>query len=130
MGKYLELTPLQNWIEIDENDYESSFQLLRDNLEGNIALANYDQKLNERGIDIWVNDDGKLLNMAPTVLIASKDGPVDILVGNVIFARSSQQGETLPLNNDDISFIKDHFRINQTIFVLQQDFLLMKTINI
>lgn len=131
MGKYLKLTVGQQWIEIDENSYSSSYQLLRKNVEGNIGLANYDSELVKRGIDMWINDDGKLLSLSPNILISQKNAQViDVIVGDVVFARSDEEGNTIALSEEDIIFIKNHFLINQTMFLLKEDFYSMKTIMI
>ena len=54
-------------------------------------------------IDSWVNDEGKLRNLPPTIPILDTDGAVlDAIVGDICFIKSNELGESYGLNLSDM----------------------------
>lgn len=53
-------------------------------------------------IDSWINDEGKLIGLPPTVPLIDQNGEVyDVVVGNICFLRSDDQGESYGLTLDE-----------------------------
>ena len=106
MEKYLVLKTNGMIEEIDGNNYESTYELLSKNVEGSIECIRWIEPFAKRGIDLWINDEGKLLDLDLSLGIKKDGSIIEILNGNIVFGRYNYEGETLPLNEEDIIFIK------------------------
>lgn len=106
MKKYLVLQTNGVLKEVHEEDYSSSYEMLKENVEGCIECVSFIKDFRKKGIDLWINEEGKLIDLLPTIAILSDEEIVEILNGNIVFARVNDEGETLPLNDDDIEFIR------------------------
>lgn len=90
-----------------EEDYESTYDLLRSNVGGYIERVCFLEEFNKRGIDVWINEEGKLENLAPSMLFIDKYGNIaEYLAGDIVFSRVNKKTETVPLTNKDIYWIK------------------------
>lgn len=59
------------------------------------------------GVDAWVNDEGLLLDLPLLFWITNKTKePICNLVGNMVFTRCNEAGETVSLTDSDIETIK------------------------
>lgn len=56
------------------------------------------------GLDLWVNEEGKLLGLAPNPVATALSSVFgrDVLVGPCVVARTDAEGETRPLTPDDV----------------------------
>jgi hypothetical protein len=115
MKKYLVLTVDGMFKELDEECYESTYELLRDNVDGVIEHVSWITPFAKQGIDLWVNDEGKLLGLDISLGIRQNDNLIEVLNGNIVFARNNKEGETLPLDDEDISFIKKTLQIEKAL---------------
>ena len=59
----------------------------------------YIPALSEHGVDLWVNEEGKLIGLKPNFMIF--DGQ-DIAVGPVFFASCDDEGETVGLTDQQV----------------------------
>ena len=117
-NKYLVYKTDGTFKEVYEEDYESTYDLLRSNVDGYIERVCFLEEFNKRGIDVWINEEGKLENLAPSIVIADKNGKIlDYLAGDIVFSRVNEETETVPLTNEDICWIKR---------VLSKKYLLLK----
>ena len=106
----------QKFRKVDENMYENTYELLKNNVNGCIECVSWINIFSERNIDIWINEEGKILNLLPSIIILDdKNNISDILNGNIVFAKSDSKGNTLPLNIEDIIFIIDIFERNKCL---------------
>lgn len=106
----------QKFRKVDKNMYENTYELLKNNVNGCIECVSWINIFSERNIDIWINEEGKILNLLPSIIILDdKNNISDILNGNIVFAKSDSKGNTLPLNNEDIIFIIDIFERNKCL---------------
>lgn len=117
MKKYLVLQTDGDFKEVHEEDYKSTYALLRDNVEGSIEHISWIKAFDERGIDLWINDEGKLIDLDPTVALFDDGNIVEVLNGNIVFSRYDSDGKTLPLTDEDITFIKNY--MNKTSGVIR-----------
>lgn len=74
--------------------------------------------LADRGIDLWVNDEGKLIGLTPTIGLIHDDELIDVLNGTVVFTRFGTEGETFGLTDEDCDFIKDYIRTLEMRLIL------------
>lgn len=105
MNKYLVLNcEDMKFNVIDGNDYSTTYDMLKENVGGYIECVSWINCLSGRGIDVWVNENGKLDNLPPSVILHDNGKIIDILAGNLVFAR--KEGEnTVPLFEEDIEYI-------------------------
>lgn len=59
----------------------------------------YIPELSESGVDLWVNEEGKLIGLKPNFMIF--DGQ-DVAVGPIFFASSDEEGETVGLTDEQV----------------------------
>lgn len=85
---------------------DDSYNFLRDTVEGYIERVPLDS-LGE--IDMWCNEEGKLIGLDPSIVLMHKNRAYDVVVGNVVFTRHDGEGETISLTDKDIEFIKKKF---------------------
>ena len=50
--------------------------------------------LEEAGVDVWVNEDGKLMDLRPSILLAYKGEILDVMFGDVAFTGTDGDGGT------------------------------------
>lgn len=106
MKKYLVLEENGKFHEIYEEYYDDSYSMLRENVGGILQVVSNIPCFQERNIDLWIHEEGKLLDFLPTIALMSKNQIVDVINGKIVFAKADAEGETIPLNDSDIDFIK------------------------
>lgn len=93
---------------------EISLRYMQGVVGGYIEMPYLSDALNERRIDIVINEEGKLEGMDANMLLLSKeDGVIDVLVGDILFVANDGQGRTIGLNDDQISDLQKMFKHNQ-----------------
>lgn len=92
--------------QVKEFNKENSLKFLQQEVDGNIEKIPYIRVLNEEGINVWGNENGKLLGLEPSICIYHRDELIDVLVGNIVFTKTNENGETIGLTDNDISFIQ------------------------
>ena len=110
---YKALTRKQNEdykvIQVDDLDLE----FLQQSVGGYIERVAFDEEFNRRNIDMWINEEGKFNgNFKPTFIVVEKEEPekiLDIIMGDVVFTSSNEEGETIGLNDVQIQYIKSNF---------------------
>ena len=122
MGKYLVLQPGMTIKELNSEEYESTYELIRDNVDGFIECVPWVKPFADRGIHLWINDESKLLDLALCLAIRNNGQIIEILSGNIVFARFNRQGETLPLEDEDIKFIKESLNCNSAVIGFNNPF--------
>jgi hypothetical protein len=67
-------------------------------------------------ITIWINEEGKLIELPPNFYLTNQDGQAyDIVVGDVLIAGTDHEGETVSLTDEEIKEIQERF-INRVHF--------------
>ena len=106
---YLE-NGLKNY-EIQEVE-EISLAFMQNTVKGFIEHVALPIDLEEQKIDLWVNEEGKLLRLNPNVVIANKDNEVlDILVGPILVT-SSYEDEVVGLTDEQILSVVNYLGLN------------------
>ena len=58
------------------------------------------------GVDMWLNDEGKLLSLPVNIAIGSAEREIlDTIHGDVFFASGNDEGETIGLTDEQIDWI-------------------------
>jgi len=98
-----------NKLELATYDSKKSYEFIRGAVDGyieRIPLREFDK----RHIDVWCNEEGKLRNdLDYTALLMYDYHIYDVVVGSLVFTRSTKNGKTVSLTDDDIEFIKKTF---------------------
>jgi hypothetical protein len=72
-------------------------------------------RVNE-SITIWINEEGKLVELEPNFYLTDKNGKAyDIVVGDVLIAGTDSEGETVSLTDEEIKEVQERF-INRVHF--------------
>lgn len=94
----------QKFTELNGDDYSSTYDMISSNVRGLICCANYFPF----EFDAWVNDEGLLINLPYSCIFRFGKETVP-LAGNIVFTRTSEWGETIPLEEKDVTNIKTYF---------------------
>jgi Domain of unknown function (DUF3846) len=89
---------------------ESSLEELQNIVDGYIEYP-YLEKFYEKGISIIVNEEGKLMDLEPSIALNHKGQMIDYYCGNVIFVgtKETEDGnENDSLTDEQIDFIKKY----------------------
>lgn len=98
-------------LKLKEVDYKiDSYDFVKGVVGGYIERVPL-RDLDSHDIDMWCNDEGKLLGLKQTILLSYNGDIYDTIVGNVVFTRN-KDGETISLTKDDCKLIRDKFHDN------------------
>lgn len=89
---------------------ESGLEELQNIVDGYIEYP-YIEQFHKKGIAIIVNEEGKLLNLDPSIALNHKGKMIDYFCGNVIFvgSKETEEGtENDSLTDEQINFIKKY----------------------
>lgn len=89
---------------------ESGLEELQNIVDGYIEYP-YIEQFHEKGISIIVNEEGKLINLEPSIALNYKGQMIDYFCGNVIFigTKETKYGtENDSLTDEQINFIKKY----------------------
>ena len=71
-----------------------------------IDIPYVSNELYKRKIDMVIDDEGKLVGKEPTVVILDKDDKIlDVVVGNIAFCSTNDEGQSIGLNSEQIEYI-------------------------
>lgn len=101
-------------------EIEDGLKSLQNIVEGYIE-APYIPGLTENGITTWVNEEGKLLNLKPSIALVSEGKIVDIVCGTALFTSSDEEGNTTGLNNEQIKMIEKYLGHPQKAIIVHDD---------
>lgn len=92
-------------LNLKEVDYlEDSYDFLRKCIGGYLEHLVVD-----KNIDMWMDEDGKLKDLDTTIILTRNYTMCDNVVGNVVFTRFNDDGETISLTDDDVKLIRNKF---------------------
>lgn len=89
-----------------------NLKYLQSKVGGYIELVSWYNQLSDLNIDMWINEEGKFIQgLLPTfVVVDSKDEIKDIIMGDVVFTSSDNEGNTIGLNDIQAQKIKRIFK--------------------
>ena len=94
-------------------DNEIELEFMQDVVQGYIERIAYVKELEQRNIDMWINEEGKLIEgLKPTFITIQKDtGKIlDVIMGNVLFTSHDGEGGTVALNDMQMQYIKSKLK--------------------
>lgn len=96
--------------ELNTQEIGNKLEDLQKIVGGYIEIPFLGDKFRENGIDVIINEEGKLIDgMKPEIAIVNeeKGNILDIVYGNCIFASHDEDGETIGLTETQIHFVKN-----------------------
>jgi hypothetical protein len=96
--------------ELKEQEIENGLEHLQKIVGGYIEIPFLSQKFLDNGIDVIINEEGKLIDglKAEIAIVNEKQGNIlDIVYGNCIFASHDDEGETIGLNDEQIQIVTE-----------------------
>lgn len=96
-------------LELNVVDIDGSLESLNKIVGGYIEMPTISTELASRKIDVVINEEGKLIDLKPTILARQIR---DVIFGNVIFIGSGDYGESISLTTEQIDFVKS-FLVNE-----------------
>lgn len=96
--------------ELKVQDIGTELEDLQKIVGGYIEIPFLSQKFFEHGIDIIVNEEGKLIDglNAEIAIVNEKRGAIlDIVYGNCVFASHDEEGNTIALTEEQIQFVTE-----------------------
>ena len=76
---------------------ELSLEYMQQVVGGFIERVGFNDCLNRLNIDMWINEEGKLIDeLKPTfVIMGNKDNIIDLIMGDVLFTATDGEGNTI-----------------------------------
>ena len=98
-----------------EREIDNTLEALQEIVGGYIEIPFISHTLSENGIDIIINEEGKMLDECkPEIIMINKETQtiLDVIMGNCIFASHDEEGETTSLSEEQIKIVKDVFKLD------------------
>ena len=95
---------------LETKEITNELEDLQEIVGGYIEIPFLSQKFLDNGIDVIINEEGKLIEglKAEIAIVNEKRGNIlDIVYGNCIFASHDEAGETIGLTEAQIHLVKD-----------------------
>ena len=113
MGKYLKLEPGKS-VTLFEKD-NMKLKDMQNIVGGYIEHVYANRNFEKNNIDIWLNEKGKLEKLAPAIILKNGNEIVDVFVGTILFTSVNDEGETVPLNDEQIKIVSEELK--DTLYV-------------
>lgn len=84
---------------------ENNLHKFQEIVGGLIETPFVSHKLYEKGIDIIINEEGKGLDLKPSMVVMNEGKIIDIIHGNVIFTSHDNYGNQKSLTQEQIEYI-------------------------
>lgn len=98
--------PIRRQIEV--RPFEESLKYLQDLVGGYIEHFIIDPDLDRLHIDMWINEEGKFIEgLDPSIALCHEGRLYDVIMGNCVFSKYNDQGETLGLTLDEMNIVID-----------------------
>lgn len=100
-----------------EKEIGNELEDLQEIVGGWIEIPYLSRRLADEGIDIIINEEGKLMGLEPQIVVADRETNkvLDLVVGNCIFASHDEMGETVGLTNRQIEIVKEELELETIV---------------
>ena len=96
---------------IEEREIKNTLEDLQEIVGGYIEIPYLSRDFNENKIDVIINEEGKFIEGLEPEIAIIKDGKIlDIIYGNCIFASHDHEGNTIELNENQKSIVKEELK--------------------
>ena len=99
---------------LEEKEITNTLENLQEIVGGYIEIPFLSEKFNDNGIDMIINEEGKLIEgMNPEIAIVNEErgNILDIVYGNCIFASHDEEGETVGLNEKQMEIVTEELEM-------------------
>lgn len=100
---------------LKEKEIGNGLEDLQAIVGGYIEVPYISKTLNDNGIDVIINEEGKFIEgLKPEIIIVDKKTQqiLDVVMGNCIFASHDAEGETISLSEKQINIVKDVLKLD------------------
>lgn len=87
--------------------FNEELKALQEQVGGTIEHFYLHDSFTKRYIDVWIDDEGKLKNLKPSILLYHDGEMIDYISGPCVFTRFDNEGYTWGLLEDDMNFIRE-----------------------
>lgn len=94
-------------------DDEDTLKALQESVGGLIERVYVNDDMERLKIDLYVNEEGKLLDLEENALIIRDGSTFDVLVGPMIFVSCNEEGETVGLSAEQIEYIIKYIKFGK-----------------
>lgn len=78
---------------------------LQETVGGYIEIPHIVKQFSELGIDMIINEEGKLLGLEPTLAILKGSQVVEVICGPILFVSHNEEGDTVSLNANQTKYL-------------------------
>lgn len=103
--KGLKLSTDRTCTKFEIMDGPNKLHALQDHVGGYIEIPHIVPQFNELGIDMVINDEGKLLGLEPTLAILKGSQVVEVICGPILFVSHDEEGNTVSLNDNQTEYL-------------------------
>lgn len=103
------LKPERAELEVIEN-FDQSLESIQEMVGGYVQTLVLRSK-DGREVTIWFNEEGKLMELPINFPIVQEGKVIELIVGNILVTSINDSGETVGLNDEELDFVKESFKI-------------------
>lgn len=100
--------------------FVDTLEYLQSLVGGSIEHFVIDEELDNQHIDMWINEEGKLINLPPSIALEYDGKLVDIIMGTCVFTKYDDEGNTLGLTLQETNIVSNWIR-KQDMAMLKDD---------
>lgn len=110
-------------LECEIKPFNDELAYLQNLVGGYLEHYTISKQLDDLHIDMWIDEEGKLKDgLKPTWALADLDGKlIDIILGNCVFSKYNDQGETLGLCESDLDIVRHFLQISPIVEIVPRD---------
>lgn len=103
--KGLKLSTDRTCTKFEIPDGPNTLDVLQGQVGGYIEIPHIVPQFDELGIDMVINDEGKLLGLEPTLAILKGSQVVEVICGPILFVSHDEEGNTVSLNDNQTEYL-------------------------
>lgn len=101
--------------------FNSELKYLQSLVGGMLEHFNIDAELYDLHIDMWIDEQGKLKGLKPTIALMNDGQLVDVIVGNCVFSKFNAEGDTLGLEEYEVGIVDRWIREQEIVGLKDKD---------
>lgn len=92
--------------QIEVRPFKDDLHYLQELVGGYLEHFTIDEDLDRLHIDMWIDEEGKLKSdKVPTIALTHEGHLYDVIMGNCVFSKYDDTGETLGLSLDEMNLV-------------------------
>ena len=112
--------PIRRQIEV--RPFNNDLEYLQGLVEGYLEHYVIDDGLDRLHIDMWINEEGKFQEgLKPTIALTHEGQLYDVIMGNCVFSKYNEAGETLGLNPKEMCIVIDWLNDQDIVGLISRD---------